>query len=42
LVSDRGAPICGGAASLDAFHVVKAALPEIDALEKATKKTTKR
>jgi 4-carboxymuconolactone decarboxylase len=26
---------CGGPASLDAFHVIKAALPEIEALEKA-------
>ena len=26
---------CGGPASLDAFHVMKAALPEIEALEKA-------
>jgi len=26
---------CGGPASLDAFHTIKAALPEIEALEKA-------
>jgi 4-carboxymuconolactone decarboxylase len=29
---------CGGPASLDAFHTIKAALPEIEALEKAAKK----
>jgi Uncharacterized homolog of gamma-carboxymuconolactone decarboxylase subunit len=29
---------CGGPASLDAFHVIKAALPEIEALERAAKK----
>lgn len=29
---------CGGPASLDAFHTIKAALPEIEALEKAEKK----
>jgi 4-carboxymuconolactone decarboxylase len=29
---------CGGPASLDAFHFIKAALPEIEALEKAAKK----
>jgi 4-carboxymuconolactone decarboxylase len=27
---------CGGPASLDAFHVIKAALPEIETLEKAS------
>ena len=32
---------CGGPASLDAFHVIKAALPEIEALEKAAKKKAK-
>jgi 4-carboxymuconolactone decarboxylase len=29
---------CGGPASLDAFHTISAALPEIEALEKAAKK----
>jgi 4-carboxymuconolactone decarboxylase len=29
---------CGGPASLDAFHTIKAALPKIEALEKTTKK----
>jgi len=29
---------CGGPASLDAFHFVQAALPEVEALEKAAKK----
>jgi len=29
---------CGGPASLDAFHTIKAALPEIEALEKTAKK----
>jgi 4-carboxymuconolactone decarboxylase len=33
---------CGGPASLDAFHVIKAALPEIEALEKAEKKRSKK
>ncbi|MGE5522174.1 MAG: carboxymuconolactone decarboxylase family protein [Rhodospirillaceae bacterium] len=28
---------CGGPASLDAFHTIKAALPEIEALERALK-----
>lgn len=28
---------CGGPASLDAFHSIKAALPEIEALEKAAR-----
>lgn len=28
---------CGGPAALDAFHIVEAALPEIEALEKAAK-----
>ncbi len=32
---------CGGPASLDAFHVIKAALPEIAALEKAARKKRK-
>jgi 4-carboxymuconolactone decarboxylase len=30
---------CGGPASLDAFHTIKAALPEIEALEVATERT---
>lgn len=29
---------CGGPASLDAFHVMKAAIPEIEAQERAAKK----
>ncbi len=29
---------CGGPASLDAFHVMKAALPEIEAKERVTKR----
>jgi len=29
---------CGGPASLDAFHIMKAALPEIEAQEKAAKR----
>jgi 4-carboxymuconolactone decarboxylase len=29
---------CGGPASLDAFHIAAAALPEIEALEKAAKR----
>lgn len=33
---------CGGPASLDAFHVMKAALPEIEALEAAEKRRKRR
>ncbi len=29
---------CGGPASVDAFHVIRTALPEIEALEKASRK----
>ena len=29
---------CGGPASLDAFHTIKAALPEIEALEKTARR----
>ncbi len=32
---------CGGPASLDAFQVIKSALPEIEALEKAARKKRK-
>lgn len=32
---------CGGPASLDAFHLIKAALPEVEALERAAKKKRK-
>lgn len=32
---------CGGPASLDAFHLIKAALPEVEALERAEKKKRK-
>ena len=32
---------CGGPASLDAFHFVQAALPEVEALEKAARKKRK-
>ena len=32
---------CGGPASLDAFHTIKAALPEIEALERAAAKQEK-
>lgn len=31
---------CGGPASLDAFHIIKAALPEIEALEKSNSEKT--
>ena len=33
---------CGGPASLDAFHVIKATLPEIDALESALRSRKKK
>lgn len=29
---------CGGPASLDAFHLIRTALPEVEALERASKK----
>ena len=32
---------CGGPASLDAFHLIKAALPEVEAMEEAAKKKRK-
>jgi 4-carboxymuconolactone decarboxylase len=32
---------CGGPASVDAFNVIRTALPEIEALEKASKKAAK-
>lgn len=32
---------CGGPASLDAFHLIKASLPEVEALENAAKKKRK-
>lgn len=32
---------CGGPASVDAFHVIRTALPEIEALEKANRKSEK-
>ena len=32
---------CGGPASLDAFHLIQAVLPEVEALERAAKKKRK-